>query len=81
MCGCGVAGSCSSDSTPCLGTSMGRGCGPKKTKTNQTKPPPQVPRTAAKLTMSRRLTRTCQDGPLAKEPVSPEPSLVLRRGQ
>ena len=31
-CGCGVARSCSSNSTPILGTSISLRCGPKKTK-------------------------------------------------
>ena len=33
------AGSCSSDSIPSLGTSMGHTCGPRKQKTNKQKPP------------------------------------------
>ena len=36
-CGCGVARSCSSNSTPSLGTSICCECGPKKTKTKQNK--------------------------------------------
>ena len=35
-CGCGVAGGCSSESTPSLGTSICCGCGPKKTKHTHT---------------------------------------------
>ena len=31
-CCCGIAGSCNSDSAPCLGTSICRRCGPKKKK-------------------------------------------------
>ena len=36
-CGCGQAGSCNSNSTPSLGTSMCHGCGPERTKDKKKK--------------------------------------------